>query len=38
MRIALFWVITQRVVATPYGRFGTTYRSPLQILKMGPEA
>jgi len=27
MRIALFWVITYRVVVIPYPRFGTTYRS-----------
>jgi hypothetical protein len=27
---ALFWVITQRVVAISYRRFGTTYRSHLQ--------
>jgi len=27
---ALFWVITQRIVAIPYRRFGTTYRSHLQ--------
>jgi hypothetical protein len=30
MRTALFWVTTQRVVAIPYRRFGTTYRSCLQ--------
>ena len=29
MRTALFWIITQRAVAIPYGRFGTTYRSQL---------
>jgi len=29
-RTALFWAITQRVVAIPYRRFGTTYRSHLQ--------
>jgi hypothetical protein len=33
MRTALFWVVTQRVVAISYRPFGTTYRSPL---KMGP--
>jgi len=27
MRTALFWVITQRVVAISYLRFGTTYLS-----------
>jgi len=26
LRTAFFWVITQRVVAIPYRRFGTTYR------------
>jgi len=26
----LFWDITQRTVANPYGRFGTTYLSNLQ--------
>jgi hypothetical protein len=30
LRIALFWVITQRVVVVPYGRFGKTYRSSIQ--------
>jgi hypothetical protein len=30
VRTALFWVITQRVVAISYRRFGTTYRSHLQ--------
>ena len=30
LRTALFWFITQRVVVTPYQRFGTTYRSSLQ--------
>ena len=30
LRSALFWVVTQRVVAVPYRRFGTTYRSHLQ--------
>ena len=29
IRTALFWVITQRVVATSYRRFVTTYRSDL---------
>jgi len=29
-RNALFWVVTQRVVAISYRRFGTTYRSHLQ--------
>jgi len=27
LRLPLFWVITQTVVAFPYRRFGTTYRS-----------
>jgi len=47
VRTLLFWVITQRVVVTSYGRFGTTYRSRLHVsgiqkvfysclLKMGP--
>ena len=27
LRTALFWAITQRVVVSPYRRFGTTYRS-----------
>ena len=31
MRTALFWVITQRVVVISYRRFGSTYRSHLQI-------
>ena len=30
MRNALFWVTTQRVVAIPYRRFGTTFRSQIQ--------
>jgi len=30
MRTALLWTITQRVVAIPYRRFGTTYRFHLQ--------
>jgi hypothetical protein len=30
LKIALFWVITQRVMTIPYRRFGTTYRSHLQ--------
>ena len=30
MRIALFWIITQRVVVTSYRRFGAAYRSHLQ--------
>jgi hypothetical protein len=30
MRSAIFWDVTQCVVAIPYGRFGTTYRSHLQ--------
>jgi hypothetical protein len=34
MRSALFWVVTQRVVAIPYRRLETTY---LQICK-GPES
>jgi hypothetical protein len=29
LRPALFWAITQRVMATPHRRFGTTYRSLL---------
>jgi hypothetical protein len=29
-RFALFWDITPRIVAIPYRRFGTTYRSRLQ--------
>jgi len=33
LRIALFWVITQRIVAIAYRRFGTTRRSP-----QGPRA
>ena len=28
--VLLFWVITQRVVVIPYGRFGTSYRYRLQ--------
>jgi len=27
LRTALFWVITQRILAICYRRFGTTYRS-----------
>ena len=30
VRTALFWVITQRVVAISYRRFGTTYQYHLQ--------
>ena len=30
MGIAVFWVITQRVLTIPYRSFGTTYRSHLQ--------
>ena len=30
MRTALFWIITQPVVAISYRRFGTTYRSDPQ--------
>jgi hypothetical protein len=30
LRTALFWIITQRVVAIYYRRFGKTYRSHLQ--------
>jgi hypothetical protein len=30
MSTALFWVIRQRVVVIPYGRFGRTYLSHLQ--------
>jgi hypothetical protein len=29
-RTAFFWVITQRVMVTFYGRFGATYRSQHQ--------
>jgi len=28
MRAALFWVVTQRVIAFPWRRFGTTYSVP----------
>jgi hypothetical protein len=35
LRTALFWVITQRVVAISHQRFGTTYRSHVH-LSMGP--
>jgi len=31
MRTAIFCVITQRVVVISYRRFGTTYRSNLQV-------
>jgi hypothetical protein len=34
MRTALFWAITQRVVAIPYWRFGTTCRSHLEGSKV----
>jgi hypothetical protein len=34
MNPALFWVITQRVLVISYRRFGTTYRSYLQGLRM----
>jgi hypothetical protein len=34
MRTALFWVITQLVVVISYRRFGTTYRSHLQGLRI----
>jgi hypothetical protein len=37
MRAALFWDITQLVVVIPYRRFGTTYRSHLQGLRMEEE-
>jgi hypothetical protein len=30
---ALFWVITQRVLIIPYGRFETTYRVPSERFK-----
>jgi len=30
IRIALFWIITQRVVVTSYRSFGTAYHSNLQ--------
>jgi len=30
MSATLFWVITQRIVVIPYGRFGTTCRSHLK--------
>jgi hypothetical protein len=33
-RTALFWVITQRVVVISYRRFGTTYRSRLQVSRI----
>ena len=36
IRTAFFWVITQRVVVISYRRFGTTYRSHLRGLKVGP--
>jgi len=43
MRTAIFYIITQKVLETAYGRFGITYRSHLQglrihfcPLKMGP--
>jgi len=39
MRNAIFRTITQRVVAIPYRRFGTTYRSHIRgsriLLRMG---
>jgi len=34
LRTAFFWVITQRVVVFPYWRFGTTYRSHLQVSRI----
>ena len=34
LRIGIFWAITQRVVVIPYRRFGTTYRSHLQVPKI----
>jgi len=38
MRTALFWVITQRVMAISYRRFGKTYRShPLGSRVLNPE-
>jgi len=30
LRTALFWAIAQRVMANPYGHFGTTYLSYLE--------
>jgi len=36
MRTALFWAITQRVVAIPYRRFGRTYR-PYWWLRNNPD-
>jgi hypothetical protein len=30
MRFAIFWDITQRIVAISYRRFGTTYTSHIQ--------
>ena len=36
LRTAVVCVITQRVVAISYGRFGTTYRSHVQAMEMGP--
>ena len=35
LRSALFWAITQRAVATPYQRSGTTYFSHLCIYFLG---
>jgi len=34
MKSAIFWYVTQRVVVIPYGRFGTTYQSHLQGLRI----
>jgi hypothetical protein len=34
MRTALFWAITQRVVAISYRIFGTTYRSHRQVSRI----
>jgi len=31
MRSALFWIITQSIVAIASRRFGTSYRSRLQV-------
>ena len=37
MRSALFWHITQRTVAIPYRRFGTTYRTDSLSRNVGKE-
>jgi hypothetical protein len=38
MRSALFWDITQRMVAIPYRRFGTTYGSHLKSQEIQEES